>query len=120
MKKLLATLLLLSLAIPVSAGEVTYDEMIGVYAPNRQVLLEYLKGPEFFKRFKTPIGDLSTWYPVRPLLQITLEADDTHDKTIMEIETEAELPYESIPVDCPRSQKYQFKKCWFIKYGEMP
>jgi hypothetical protein len=87
---------------------IQYDEMIGVYAESREVLLQYLKREILRNEILACI----------PLLKIELVAEDTGDNRLMVIKTEEDLPHKSVPTDCPRSQKYHFKKCWFIKYGE--
>lgn len=93
---------------PVPAPVIGENELIGIYAENREKFLEWLK----CQRCINKIG------PDVPLLKIVLRLKDTGDEKIFQIKTESELPYESVPTDCPKSEKYHWKKCWFIKYEQ--
>jgi len=79
-------------------AEVIYSEMTGIYATDRNTLI------------------LSLLYPLSLPYTITLMVDDTKDKKVMIIESVQDIPYKSISSECPKSEKYQFQKCWFIKY----
>ncbi len=78
-------------------GETYYQSLIGIAATDRNTLIRYTSG-----------------YPII----IKLYAEDTKDEKVMVIKSEGEIPFKSIKTDCPRSEKYQFEECWFIKYDK--
>jgi hypothetical protein len=88
-----------------SSAKFQYDELIGIYAKDYLTLVLYMNTPLTGRTFP---------------LTITLRADDTKekDKKVMIIKELLDLPRKNVQTECPRSEKYKYKKCWFIKYEE--
>ena len=79
------------------------DNLIGIHTDNPDTLAEHIES----------LGE-----PAYPFV-ISLVAEDMPEGRIpFIIKSRADIPKYSVKSQCPKSNKYKIKECWFIKYKE--